>query len=235
MKGVKVNVPTGVWKGRRKIVLILFYATIFSVLLQTSEQTLWGMSYHSLDLAHKGEEHEKYENGNSDVQDNHETGGIEEYDEKEKIEEVSGGKGSSLKTTSEIILDPGRIFSHMHNKIVHFPIALGIISGVFDILSFFNPSLSQAGKIILAFTTAGAVGAFISGKAIEEEMEGEYTESYEGVLEIHEALGLLAMSIYIIAFLLRLSPKTDKLSKLIVILSLPLISFVGYLGGILAH
>ncbi len=234
MKGEKVNELTDK-KRRLKIIFVVFYTTIFSVLLQTSVQTLWGMSYHSLDIAHKGEEHEEYENGNSDVLDNHETEGRGEYDEKEKVEGVSGEKGSSTKATLEIILDPGRIFSHMHNKIVHFPIALGIVAGVFDIISFFNPALSQAGKIILAFTTAGAVGAFISGKAIEEEMEGEYTESYEGVLEIHESLGLLAMSIYIIAFLLRLSPKTEKLSKLIVILSVPLISSVGYLGGILAH
>ena len=225
---------------------ILLYVPLFFLSFHLQSPISEVMGYSIYALAHRGQEHEKYEKRENkkyyddEEEENHQESDVKDYegegyDSTKEVADGGDGEETALTKTTEIILDPGRIFSHMHNKIVHFPIALGIVAGVFDILSFFNPTLSQAGKIILALTTAGAVGAFISGKAIEEEMEEEYTDAYEGVLEIHESLGFLAMSIYIIAFLLRLSPKTDKLSKLIVILSVPLISFVGYLGGILAH
>ena len=227
--------------NRGKKDLFFFMLSIFA-LLTFFPAPNWGITAKSIDIAHKGQEHEKYKSGELNESEENQNGYHEEEDKGEHregiMEEADLGeeeRDGTLETTAEIILDPGRIFSHMHNKIVHFPIALGIVAGIFDILSFFNPAISQAGKIILAFTTAGAVGAFISGKSIEEEMEEEYTDAYKGVLEIHEALGLLAMSIYIIALLLRLSPKTQKFSRLLVILSVPLISFVGYLGGILAH
>jgi len=160
-----------------------------------------------------------------------------ESGEKAKLGEVEDGgrKSHQAKGVSDIIFDTSRIFSHMHNKIVHFPIALGIMTGIFDILSFFAPAVSLSAKILLGFTALSSIAAFLSGQVAEEEVEDSLTHSLAEVLEIHESLGLTAMVIYIVAFVLRLIPGTQKLSKIIVILAVPLISFVGYLGGILSH
>ena len=158
------------------------------------------------------------------------------YADEEEVEtdeeyEIKNAEKDLAKEKINPIFSLEKLLSHPHNKVVHFPIALGITAGLFDILSFFNPAFEFSAKSVLAIATAGAVAAYFTGEYQEELSE----EKNENVLEFHEKVGFLAMLLYIIAFLLRLHPRTQKISKILAILLVPFISLVGYLGGIVAH
>ncbi|CUU00999.1 Uncharacterized membrane protein [Candidatus Kryptobacter tengchongensis] len=135
------------------------------------------------------------------------------------------------------IFDPSRIFEHMHNKVVHFPIACGMVSALFEIISFRFSYFSTPANILLGISSLSAIGAFLSGKSIEEEYEREVKDNsiLHSALELHETFGFVTMIVYSLALVLKFIPKMQRVASVIVILMVPIIGITGYLGGLLAH
>ena len=57
---------------------------------------------------------------------------------------------------------------HMHNKIVHFPLALGFAGALFLLLSFKWPQYRSGARLLLLLAALAAIAAFFTGRAQEE-------------------------------------------------------------------
>lgn len=124
------------------------------------------------------------------------------------------------------------MFEHMHNKIVHFPIAFGLAGALFVFLGRKKSEYLAPAKILWLLAALCAVGAYFTGTSQEEPFEHTYLEE---TLELHENLGIATGISLWIGFLLTLSPRTKNLALVWAIVLIALISAVGFYGGVLAH
>lgn len=168
-------------------------------------------------------------------------GHIEDKEKEERgineTEELSETEINGHQSQGKNIFELSRLFEHMHNKVVHFPIACGVVSALFEIISFKLSYFSAPANVLLGITSLSAFAAFLSGKSIEEEYEEEIGENNNShkALELHETFGFITMIFYSLAFVLKFIPKMQKIGSTIVILMLPVLGITGYLGGFLAH
>ena len=77
--------------------------------------------------------------------------------------------------------------SHIHNKVVHFPIALGVVGLLFLLLSMKFESLRSGARWMLFLAALSAVVAIITGRKQVDDVEGD---AMKQVLELHKDLGL---------------------------------------------
>lgn len=124
------------------------------------------------------------------------------------------------------------MFDHLHNKLVHFPIALGMVAVLFVFLALRYPSLETSGEILVWLAAASALFAVATGLAQEETLEETFKHDW---VEIHEVLGLItAGSLFAWGFLFRFRPfrRFTRLWGVVVFL---LLAFTGAVGGVIAH
>src|SRR5437764_399379 len=57
------------------------------------------------------------------------------------------------------------LFSHMHNKIVHFPLGLGFAAAVILLVSPRWPQYAPAGRVLLVVAAAFSIVAYFTGRA----------------------------------------------------------------------
>ncbi len=126
----------------------------------------------------------------------------------------------------------------IHPPIVHFAIALVIVSVIFDFFGLIlkKDSLKNAGFWTLVVGAIAVVGAFITGHQAEELVEKaiEGSEAYKR-LEIHETVGnfVLGLVLLLTAFRVFVSKKSDiRLMGIYLLLGFLVISVVGLQGRI---
>jgi uncharacterized membrane protein len=124
------------------------------------------------------------------------------------------------------------MLSHLHNKIVHFPLALGTTAALFLLLSLKWPQLEPAARLLLILAALGAVAAYFSGQAQEEAFEDGPLREY---LERHELLGQITGGTLLAGAALSFVRKARPWLWLVALLILGLLSATGFLGGILSH
>jgi uncharacterized membrane protein len=121
---------------------------------------------------------------------------------------------------------------HLHNKLVHFPLAFGIAAGVILVLTPRWPSYEPAGRVLLLVAAVLAVGAFFSGQAQQEPFVGS---PLERALELHRLAGLVtAVSLWLAVaatFVDRARPVRPLLGAWLLLA----LSVTGFLGGVLSH
>lgn len=122
------------------------------------------------------------------------------------------------------------MWSHLHNKIIHFPLALGLAAAVLILFARKRPEMLFTIRILLIVAALFAVAAYFTGKAQEEPFEkGEMQE----FVEFHQWFGI-ASGICLWAGVI-ISTKAKNLLMPYALLQLILLSVTGFLGGILAH
>ena len=124
------------------------------------------------------------------------------------------------------------LFHNLHNKVVHFPLALGMAGALFLLLSYRRPHLLPAGRLLLVLAAASAVAAYFTGRAQEEEFEGGALASY---LERHELMGKISAGLLALSAALSFVARARPWLWLLALAILAALSFTGLLGGILAH
>jgi uncharacterized membrane protein len=121
--------------------------------------------------------------------------------------------------------------SHRHNKIVHFPVALGLAGAIFLILSVKFQSLRPTARWMLFLAALGSIAAIISGRAQTDEIE---SEAMKRVLEVHAALGYGVCAGLWLAWLMSFVESAKGWLWFFLILLVAAIALTGTLGGALA-
>lgn len=123
-------------------------------------------------------------------------------------------------------------FEHLHNKIIHFPIAFLI--GAF-IISIIDIKKKQYGLIINLFLAMGlfaAIAAFITGS---NQMTPFVGTNKEWIVNLHRGLGITTIFMNLLWLLFFNIKALKKFSIAVGLITVLIISIVGFYGGVIAH
>jgi len=130
---------------------------------------------------------------------------------------------SFLLTISEVI-------GHLHPTLVHLPIGILLLAGLFQLLAL-KPkyaSLHGAMSIALFWGMMAAIASSISGYLLSQS--GDYDEE---LVSTHKWFGISTAFISLIAYLF--NRWENVYAKWVILLMVPLIIITGHLGGTLTH
>jgi uncharacterized membrane protein len=122
--------------------------------------------------------------------------------------------------------------NHIHNKIVHFPIALGLVGVLFSLLAYKFPSFMSSSRWLLFLAGLASVAAILSGRAQKDSIEGVMARQ---VMEAHEMQGYFAFGWLWLNWAMSFWTSQRKWSWILLLLLSVVLLFTGTLGGALAH
>ncbi|KAF0141809.1 MAG: hypothetical protein FD122_1364 [Stygiobacter sp.] len=130
-------------------------------------------------------------------------------------------------------LDPSeQVFEHLHNKLVHFPIALGVFAFLLTLINFKWKNFDSAILISILIALLFAIGAFITGKSQSEPF---IDTAKEWVVELHQAFGLSVLLSFFVWSIFLIIDKLRKYAWIVGLIAFILILTAGFLGGVIAH
>jgi len=135
----------------------------------------------------------------------------------------------------EFILKPGeQVFAHLHNKIVHFPLALTLVAFLFSFLNIKkqSPCIYQSIKILLGISLLTGIFAYFTGNVQITPFLGE---SKEWLANSHRLSGIISTGLILIWFVALFIERTKKYAWIFGLIVVVAISITGFLGGVLAH
>jgi uncharacterized membrane protein len=135
-----------------------------------------------------------------------------------------------MRSKEEIMKEA--IPAHIHNKIVHFPFALGIAGSIFLLISFKWPQYRSGARLLLILAAIAAIAAYFTGRAQEEPFEKGEMEPF---LEAHKNSGIASAIFLWTGVLLTTWVENRTLLTIYALILLFLLSATGFFGGILAH
>ena len=121
---------------------------------------------------------------------------------------------------------------HIHNKVVHFPLALGLAAALILIAAPRWPAYEPAARVLLIGGALASVIAYFSGVAQHEPFEDS---PFHSVVELHEKLGIATAIALWTGVALTFAARARRYMPLYGILLLMLLSATGFLGGVLSH
>jgi uncharacterized membrane protein len=132
---------------------------------------------------------------------------------------------------AHVIRIPHDLFSHMHNKLVHFPVALGVVAALMILLNYRWPEFQISVRLLLFLAALGAAAAYITGRNQAEEF---VTGPYSGILETHRLLGTTTLVLLWLGAVLSFIPWARKIMWVVALLLAFVVMATGFFGGILA-
>ncbi len=144
--------------------------------------------------------------------------------------EVSGDLAD--QTAMAAILWKTAFTGKLHNKIVHFPLALGMAAAVLFMIARRWPAYEPAARLLLIAAALAAVAAFFSGRAQEEQFEDS---PFHSVVELHEKFGITTAITLWAGVVLTFWARARRFMPLYGILLVLLLVGTGFLGGVLSH
>ena len=121
---------------------------------------------------------------------------------------------------------------NLHNKVVHFPLALGLAAAVIFMIAPRWPAYEPAARLLLVAGALAAVVAFFSGRAQEDQFDDS---PFHSVVELHETLGIGTAITLWAGVALTFWARARRFMPLYGILLLLLLACTGFLGGVLSH
>jgi uncharacterized membrane protein len=132
-----------------------------------------------------------------------------------------------------LTIDPkAALFDHLHNKIVHFPLAAGVLGAVLLLLSYRWPQFGPGARFVLLVAAVSAWAAVWTGLGQAEDLEGGELGVW---LERHELFGEITATALTLTAIAALVRQARAFAWLLALLLLGLVGYTGFLGGILAH
>jgi uncharacterized membrane protein len=122
--------------------------------------------------------------------------------------------------------------SHLHNKIVHFPLAFGLAAAVLFIVGPRWPAYQPAARLLLIVAAAAAVAAYFSGRAQESVFDDS---PFHSVVELHETLGITSALTLFAGVALSFQERARRYMPLYGVLLVLVLAATGFLGGVLSH
>ena len=121
---------------------------------------------------------------------------------------------------------------HLHNKVVHFPLAFGLAAGVMLLAAPRWPAYEPAARVLLAIAALLAVVAYFSGQA----QEGAFEDSpFHSVVELHETFGMVSGLTLAAGVALGFWSAARRFMPVYGLLLIGVLAFTGFLGGVLSH
>jgi uncharacterized membrane protein len=124
------------------------------------------------------------------------------------------------------------LVQHLHNKIVHFPLALGMTGALMLLLAYRWPQFGPGARLLLVIAALTAWAAVRTGLAQEEDLEGGEMQLW---LDRHELAGKCTAAALTLIAALALVKRARPIHWLLALLAVALLSWTAFLGGILAH
>jgi uncharacterized membrane protein len=121
---------------------------------------------------------------------------------------------------------------HLHNKLVHFPLALGMAAAVILIVAPRWPAYEPAARPLLIAAALVAVAAYFSGRAQHEPFEDS---PFHSVVELHEKFGIGTGITLWAGVALTFWMRARRFMPVYGIFLLLLLACTGFLGGVLSH
>ncbi len=121
---------------------------------------------------------------------------------------------------------------HIHNKVIHFPIALTVIGFFLMLLGYKEKKYWDSLKIIIPIAAFFTVIAVLSGLNQAEPFEGKSSYS---LVETHELLGfgvLASLIFWSASFYIK---KLKRFVWVFALITFALVSIAGLYGGVIAH
>lgn len=180
---------------------------------------------------HGGKDHKKEKAGKQDTLtivggDTIAINGISNSIIKNKVEP------ETLKEAPMKLNPSEQMFEHLHNKMVHFPIALGVFAFLLTLLNLkwknFDSSILVSVLIALLFSIA----AFITGKNQSEPFIGT---AKEWVVEFHQNIGIAVLISFFVWTIFLIIDRLKKYAWIVGLIAFILILAAGFLGGVIAH
>ncbi len=132
----------------------------------------------------------------------------------------------------ENIVSSESMFEHLHNKIIHFPIALSIMAFFLSILNFKAKKYDQSILLLVVVAFVTSIAAVITGLIQESHFEGE---PKEWILDIHKGIGFI-IAIFLLLWTIALRiPAMKKYHWIAGLIVVVLVSVTGFLGGLISH
>ena len=121
---------------------------------------------------------------------------------------------------------------HVHNKVVHFPIALSVVALPMLLLAPRRPELRRAAVGLVWVAAVAAVGAYFTGRAQADAFQGE---PKEWLVELHENLGTAAAAGLVLWAALATWLPARRWAWLWGIPATGLVLVAAFFGGLVAH
>ncbi|MBU1100578.1 MAG: hypothetical protein KKA84_09255 [Bacteroidetes bacterium] len=139
---------------------------------------------------------------------------------------------SEIESEPYEISFPEILFEHIHNKLVHFPIALIYAAIFFTLLGIRKNDFIKTIKILLILTMISISMVVLSGLNQTDPFLGN---SKEWIVNIHRNVGIIT-TVFTGFWLGSLFIKLSKWHVLVIgIITVLLISSAAFMGGILSH
>ncbi|MBM4172109.1 MAG: hypothetical protein FJ214_09600 [Ignavibacteria bacterium] len=125
-----------------------------------------------------------------------------------------------------------QMFVHLHNKLVHFPIALGAFGFLLTLLNFKRKNFDSAIMVSVLIALLFSIGSFITGKNQSEPFIGT---AEEWVVELHQNFGIAVIINLFVWTIFLIIDRLKKYAWIIGLIAFIIILAAGFLGGIIAH
>jgi uncharacterized membrane protein len=129
------------------------------------------------------------------------------------------------------------MLAHLHNMVVHFPIAFAFVALLLTLWTLRKPDRILELRTVLILAAIAAVIAYFSGERQEEAAEARGVA--ESLLDLHETLGTWTMILFVaggvLAVLESFVAPLRRLLLVVPILLVGMVSWTGYVGGQVAH
>jgi uncharacterized membrane protein len=124
------------------------------------------------------------------------------------------------------------VFEHVHNKLIHFPIALSLLAFLFTLLNLKWKQFEYSIKYIVLISAIFSIPTVITGLNQAGNFAGDLKEWIVG---IHKILGIISMSVlWIWMIFLTINP-LKRFAWIIGLIGFILITITSFYGGIVAH
>lgn len=139
----------------------------------------------------------------------------------------------AISKEESVKLNPSQqMFEHLHNKLVHFPISLGVFAFFLTLLNFKWKNFDSAIMISVLTALLFSFGAFITGKNQSEPFVGT---AKEWIVELHQNFGLAVIINLFVWTIFLIIERLKKYAWIIGLIAFILILAAGFLGGVVAH
>jgi len=136
------------------------------------------------------------------------------------------------KEPAFVLMPAEEMFEHLHNKIVHFPIALTLVAFLFSLLNIKKRNYDLVIKILLGISLLTGIVAYFSGNFQLTPFIGD---PKEWLANTHRLSGIISTLLILIWFAALFFDRIKKYLWIIGLIVVTAISITGFLGGVLAH